>query len=189
MGESFGSSANSMETLPDYLEAGLDLVFVGLNPGLHSARVGHYFASPRNRFWRAVNQAGVFDPPLDADTDYLALEQRVGFTDVVKRPSSGASDLRAADFRQGAPALRVKLERYAPRIVCFHGAVAYRYYLKYSQGIEPRPQLGLQPRDIGTSKVFLVPNPSPANAAFSLDDLVHWYSLLGDLRAETKAGR
>tara|TARA_B100000315_G_scaffold239895_1_gene259166 strand:- start:351 stop:536 length:186 start_codon:yes stop_codon:yes gene_type:complete len=37
-------------TLPDYLEEGLDIVFVGLNPSERSVSAGHYFANPRNRF-------------------------------------------------------------------------------------------------------------------------------------------
>ena len=175
----------AMDTLPDYLKTGLDLVFVGLNPGLQSARVGHYFASPRNRFWRAANLAGVFHPALCADDDHRALDQGIGFTDVVKRASSGASDLRAADFRRWAPVLRKKLERYGPRIVCFHGMVAYRNFLKYGQESNARSELGLQGLAIGVSKVYVVPNPSPANAVFSLDDLVTWYTRLRALREET----
>ena len=173
-----------METLPDYLKTGLDLVFVGLNPGVQSARVGHYFASPRNRFWRAANRAGIFDPPLCADEDFRALEQGIGFTDVVKRASGGASDLRAVDFRRWAPVLVEKLERYGPRIVCFHGMVAYRNFLKYGQRVTGRAELGLQPRAIGTSRVYVVPNPSPANAGFSLDDLATWYGRLRAFREE-----
>ena len=174
-----------METLPDYLKTGLELVFVGLNPGLQSVRAGHYFASPRNRFWRAANRAGIFDPPLCAEDDYRALEQGIGFTDVVKRPSSGASDLRAVDFRRWAPVLEEKLERYGPRIVCFHGVMAYRNFLKYGQGVTGRSELGLQRRAIGDSKVYVVPNPSPANAAFSLDDLAAWYTRLRTFREKT----
>ena len=174
-----------MDTLPDYLKTGLDLVFVGLNPGLQSVRAGHYFASPRNRFWRAANRAEVFDPPLSAEHDYRALEQGIGFTDVVKRASAGSSDLRAADYKRWAPVLEQKLERYAPRIVCFHGMVAYRNFLKHGPGVTTRTELGRQCRAIGASKVFVVPNPSPANAAFSHSDLVDWYTRLNTLRQES----
>ena len=171
-----------MKTLPDHLAHGLDIVFVGLNPSLLSAQVGHYFASPRNRFWKAVSRSGLLREPLAAETDYRALDQGIGFTDVVKRPSSGASHLRAGDFRKWAPLLKRKLERFQPRIICFHGAMAYRNYLKYAEGTKERPQLGLQSLTIGSSLVFLVPNPSPANAAFSLEALVCWYKRLMDLR-------
>lgn len=178
-----------MPTLPDYLATGLDLVFVGLNPGLTSVRQGRYFASPRNRFWKAANAAGIFNPPLDASTDDEALDQGIGFTDVVKRPSSGASDLRAADFREWAPVLRDKLTKYAPVVVCFHGSVAYRNYLKYAEGVELAPDLGPQEQPIGSSKVFLVPNPSPANAVYSMGDLVDWYSRLKDFLTATATDR
>ncbi len=176
-----------MNTLPDYLAPGLDIVFVGLNPGLSSVEVGHYFAHSRNRFWPAVNRSGLLAEPLDANTDHRMLEQGIGFTDVVKRPSSGSSDLRAADFRQWVPVLKEKLERFQPLIVCFHGVTGYRNYLKYAEGVNERPQLGLQQRIIGVSKTFLVPNPSPANAAYSLDALICWYQKLKALRDELKA--
>ncbi len=168
----------SLDTLPDYLDKGLALVLVGLNPGLTSIRLGHYFAQSRNRFWPAVTEAGLFDPPLTSDTDHLALEQGIGFTDVVKRPSRGASELRAADFREWAPVLRQKLLDHSPRIICFHGVTAYRNYLKYAEGSTPEVQLGPQPDMIGDSRVFVVPNPSPANAVYSMDDLVCWYRRL-----------
>ena len=171
-----------MRTLPDLLEPGLDIVFVGINPGIFSAEAGHYFATPRNRFWPAINRSGLLDDPLSAADDRLALLQGIGFTDVVKRPSSSASDLRAADYRIGAPALEAKLKRFAPLIVCFHGVTGYRGYLKYAEGLKAAPKLGLQPRGIGSSKVFVVPNPSPANAVFSLETLVAWYQRLRELR-------
>ena len=46
-------------TLPDYLRPGLDIVFVGLNPGLYSAQVGRYFAHKQNRFWPALSASGL----------------------------------------------------------------------------------------------------------------------------------
>ena len=178
-----------MNTLPDHLKPGLDIVLVGLNPSLYAVEVGHYFATPRNRFWRAINRSGILAEPLAAHTDYKMPEFGIGLTDIVKRPTRGASDLRAADYREWAPVLKAKLERFQPLIVCFHGAVAYRSYLRYAEGVKESPiELGLQPRAIGRSRVFLVPNPSPANAAYSLDVLVSWYEALRDLRDELKEG-
>ena len=176
-----------MRTLPDYLLPGLDIIFVGLNPGLFSSKVGHYFATPRNRFWTAFNRSGLLSVPLNASCDHKALDQGIGFTDVVKRPTSGAADLRATDFRRWAPLLKEKLGRFQPLVVCFHGATAYRNYLKHADGADERPTLGLQAHTIGSSRVFLVPNPSPANASYSLEDLVHWYVRLKDLRDELRS--
>ena len=46
------------------------------------------------------------------------------------------------------------------------------------------PELGLQGRTIGGARVFVIPNPSPANAQYSLDDLVGWYRKLAEFRSE-----
>ncbi|MFQ6030371.1 MAG: mismatch-specific DNA-glycosylase, partial [Dehalococcoidia bacterium] len=108
----------------------------------------------------------------------------IGFTDVVKRPTPMASGLTAADYRYWAPILQEKLLRYQPRIACFHGVTGYRAYLKHTERSHEKLELGIQPRRIGASRIFVVPNPSPANAQFSLDDLVHWYQRLRDFRQE-----
>lgn len=170
-------------TLDDYLRPNLDIVFVGLNPSLYSVRAGHYFANPRNRFWAALNRSGLVDRQLLPEQDATLLEDGIGFTDVVKRPSPRASGLKPADFRQWAPVLKEKLLRYQPRITCFHGMMGYKAYLKHAEGVEEQVQLGLQARTVGQSRIFVVPNPSPANARFSLDDLVLWYHELGKLRS------
>ena len=116
-------------------------------------------------------------------------EQGIGLTDIVKRPTRGASDLRAADYREWAPVLKEKLERFQPMIVCFHGVVAYRNYLRHAENIRQSSiELGSQSHTIGRSRVFVVPNPSPANAAYSLDTLVGWYNALRDLRDGLIAG-
>lgn len=175
-----------MNTLPDYLRPGLDIVFVGINPGAYSAEVGHYFATSTNRFWPAVNRSGLLTEPLSAETDHLAVDHGIGFTDVVKRASSSASKLRVADYRMWAPVLREKLHRYQPLIVCFHGVTGYRNYLKYAEGIDSKPELGPQPGTIGSSRVFVLPNPSAANAAYSLDTLADWYGRLKEYREEQR---
>ena len=172
------------DTLPDYLKPGLDLVFVGLNPSDYSVRTGHYFANPRNRFWAALNRSGLVDEKMSPELDAKLLEHGIGLTDVVKRPTPQGSGLKAADFRRWAPALKQKLLKYGPGIVCFHGVTGYRQYLRNTEGVREKPQVGLQSRTIGQSWVFVVPNPSPANARYSLDDLVFWYRNLLNLRKE-----
>ena len=178
-----------MRPLPDLLRAGLDLVFVGINPGVTSSRAGRYFATPTNRFWPAVNAAGIFDPPLDHERDHEALGQGIGFTDIVKRPTAGASQLRAADFREGAVALKERLRDADPALVCFNGMTAYRNYVKYVEQVGERPSLGLQPRRIGNAEVFVVPSPSPANAAYSLEDLTRYYREVAERLARLRVRR
>jgi TDG/mug DNA glycosylase family protein len=168
-----------MRTLPDLLGPGLELVFVGLNPSEYSAREGHYFANPRNRFWQAFNRSALLPPSLGRECsptdDAALLEYGIGFTDVVKRPTPQGSGLKAADYRRWAPQLREKLLQCQPRMVCFHGLMAYKAYLRYAEGEKAAPELGLQPHAVGHSEVFVVPNPSPANARYSVEALASWY--------------
>ena len=166
------------DTLPDHLRDGLDLVFVGLNPSPRSIAVGHYFGNPRNRFWAAFNLAGLGPEETSAKDDGTLLDHGIGFTDLVKRPTPGVSHLRAADYREGAPLLKVKLERYRPLVACFHGVTVYRNYIRYAEGPVEDPRPGLQGRRVGGTRLFVTPNPSPANARFSLDDLAGWYRKL-----------
>ena len=66
--------------------------------------------------------------------------------------------------------------------MCFHGKTAYRGYMKYAEDRVDLLELGAQPVAIGSSLVFVTPNPSPANAAWSLADLVGSYRRLAALR-------
>ena len=171
-------------TLRDYLREGLDLVFVGLNPSRYSVEAGHYFANPRNRFWAALNRSSLLGQDMAPRDDAKLLDHGIGFTDVVKRPTPQASGLRVADFRRWAPVLKDKLLRYKPLIACFHGVTAYSAYLKYAEGINEKAGLGRQQHKIGEAHVFVVPNPSPANAVYSTADLAGWYDRLAQLREE-----
>jgi len=173
-----------LSTLPDYLQKGLDIVFVGLNPSLYSVKVGHYFANPRNRFWPALNRSGLVPREVGPEDDQKLLQYGIGFTDIVKRPTAQGSGLNAADYRHWAPVLKSKLLDNQPLIACFHGVTVYKPYLNYCERVKENPELGLQPRTIGESQVFVVPNPSPANAVYSLDDLARWYQNLKSLREE-----
>ena len=176
-----------METLPDYLQQGLDIVLVGLNPSIPSVLTGHYFANPRNRFWAAFNAAEMTSEPLTSETDYRVLEFGIGMTDIVKRPTSGVAELKTADFRGGAIDLRVRLTAAAPRVVCFHGVMAATHYANINNDDRSKIALGPQLWSIGTSKVFVVPNPSPANASFSLKGIIEWYLKLKEFRDDLKS--
>lgn len=178
-------------TLPDYLRPGLDLVFVGINPGAYSASVGKYFATPQNRFWTALNRSGLTGESElgPGDEAWLFEHRAIGFTDVVKRASNSASSLRAADFRAWAPATREKLLEASPLVVCFNGITGYKWFLQYAEGRKQDVTLGEQPERLGDCRVFVAPNPSPANASYSLADIAGWYRRLAELIARARAER
>jgi len=174
-------------TLPDYLRPGLDVVFVGINPGLYSVQRGHYFARSTNRFWPAFSASKLSErvrQVLGTDTLRAELDAElpcfgIGLTDVVKRSSANAADLNASDFEKWAPRLLGKLQRYQPRVACFHGLTAYRPFLNFAlRCADLLPMLGRQPEVIGATQIYVVPNPSPANAHFTLTDQTAWYDRL-----------
>lgn len=177
-----------MKTLPDYLRPNLDIVSIGLNPSLPSVRAGFYFANPRNRFWRALNASGLLATPVEPGVAAMQLiftRDSIGFTDVVKRPTAGGAELRAGDFRTWAPVLQEKLIKYAPRIAWFQGKQAFSNYLRYAEDRRVVIDWGLQPFVLGASRVFVTPSTSPANAAYSLDELTDWMRRLAQLRVRS----
>ena len=179
---------HKVETLKDYIRSGLDIVSIGLNPSLPSVREGFYFANPRNRFWRALNASGLVPEPLEPSVmamERLFNEYAIGFTDVVKRPTAGGGELRAADYRAWAPQLKERLGAAAPVIAWFHGKQAWTNYLYYGEGRREPADWGEQLFRLGSSRVFVTPNPSPANAAYSHKDIVVWYRRLKALRDRT----
>jgi double-stranded uracil-DNA glycosylase len=176
-------------TLPDYLRPGLDLVFIGINPGLYSVQREHYFARSTSRFWPAFSASKLSERvrrtlhtnTLRPEHDAQLLCLGIGFTDVVKRPSANAADLSPSDFEKGVPRLLEKLQRYAPRVACFHGLTAYRPFLKLAlRSTDASPVLGPQPGVVSATRLYVVPNPSPANAHFTLADQTAWYDRLAD---------
>lgn len=74
--------------LPDQLRPSLRLVFVGTAASTRSAAVGHYYAHPGNRFWRAIHEAGITPRRYRPDEFGGLIELGIGFTDLSK---SGAS--------------------------------------------------------------------------------------------------
>lgn len=174
-----------MQKLKDYLDFELEILSIGLNPSTISVERGYYFANPRNRFWKALNASGLLPEeliPSEGAQEKLFSEYKIGFTDVVKRHSSMGKDLRAEDYKKWAPLLKTEIEKYQPKICWFHGKVAIQNYLKYTDSEKYTIEWGLQKFKIKDSMVFVTPNPSPANAAFSLEVVTDWYKELNVLR-------
>ena len=173
-----------MNTLPDALREGLRAIAVGINPSLPSVRAGFCFANPRNRFWPALNASRLVDAPLEPGPDAVAaLVERygIGFTDIVKRPTAGSVELRPREFREGAARLEALVDRLEPGVVWFQGAMGWRAFARYAGWrVAGEVAWGAQGWRIGGSRIFVTPNPSPANAGYSLSVLVGWLDALAD---------
>ena len=179
-----------MLTLPDFLDNNMSLLSVGLNPSIPSVKAGFYFANPRNRFWKALNASGFFSEPIEPSlTSCQHLHQRygIGLTDLVKRPTAGCKDLKAADYRAGSARLQTLITQLQPHTIWFHGKLTCQKYIQYSDNKNRKTHWGLQDWQINSCPVFISPNPSPANAAYSLADISDSYqTILQSLKEPTE---
>jgi TDG/mug DNA glycosylase family protein len=154
-------------TVPDVVATGLRVLFCGINPGLYSGAVGHHFARPGNRFWKALNEAGFTPRVVSPFEERELLRHGLGITNLVERATAQADELSPDELRDGALRLRRKVSRYRPGVVAFLGLGAYRTAFAASDAA-----VGPRPERLGRSNVWLLPNPSGLNAHYQLPDLV-----------------
>lgn len=150
---------------------GLRVLFVGINPSLRSAEVGHHFARPGNRFWTALHGAGFTPRVLAPDEDGLLPAFGIGVTNFVSRPTRAAAELTAEELRAGAAALEATVRAWQPRLVAVVGVVAYRVAFRL-----PAAELGLQREQVGGRPVWVLPNPSGLNAHYKPADFGRLYA-------------
>jgi TDG/mug DNA glycosylase family protein len=166
--------------VPDLLpspDQTLRLLFVGINPGLWTAATQSHFARPGNRFYPALLRAAILPHAVDpsagmTDEDRDALRGRgIGITNVVARATARADELTPAELRGGGERLQALVVERRPVVVAVAGITAYRAAF----GV-PRARVGEQPERWGTSRVFVVPNPSGLNAHETVDTLAAAYA-------------
>jgi TDG/mug DNA glycosylase family protein len=151
----------------------LRVLFVGINPGLYTAAVGHHFARPGNRFWKALQRSGFTAGELSPFDERELLERRLGVTNLVNYATASADELDAPELRRGARALERKVRRFRPRIVAILGIGAYRTAFG-----RPGMSVGEQPERIGDARVWVLPNPSGRTAGYQLDALARAFRSL-----------
>jgi TDG/mug DNA glycosylase family protein len=171
------------------------VLFVGINPGIRSATIGHHFAGYSNRFWTLLFRSGLLPEPIRAEDDHRLPEWGYGITNLIARPTPGINTLRPDEYAAGLVLLRRKVRRWRPRIVAFVGVTLFRAVFESRRGARKvgvsrrstgrargsrrgpasadgrRPgapvTLGLQPERLEGAHVFVLPNPSGRNANYS----------------------
>lgn len=91
----------------------------------------------------------------------------------MERATATAADLSREELRRGAPRLEGKVRRYRPGFVAVLGTGAYRVAFE-----RPRARMGLQPEPLRGTTVWLLPNPSGAQAHYQLPALVEAFAAL-----------
>jgi TDG/mug DNA glycosylase family protein len=170
--------ASGAQVLPDVLGPHLRLLFVGINPGLRSAAVGHHFAGYSNRFWTVLSASGLVPRPLTYLDDQVLPQYGIGLMNLVDRATAGSEALSAAERQQGRTQVLHKVQQVRPQVAAFLGLTVAAAVLgplrtrgrgKYAP---QRPQVGLQPDLLEGASIFVLPNPSGRNAHYPFDTMV-----------------
>jgi len=160
-------------SIPDVLAPDLDVVFVGINPGLWSGAVGHHFARPGNRFWKALHGAGFTERVLSPFDDASLVDRSLGVTNLVDRTTATAAELSDDELREGVRRLAERLAPLRPRIVAVLGVGAYRTGFDRTKA-----EIGPQEERLGDAGLWVLPNPSGLNAHYQLDALIERFGAL-----------
>ncbi len=143
------------------------VLILGTMPSPKSREKGFYYGHPQNRFWRVLS--AVLDEPLpesDVQKREFVLKRGIALYDVLRSCAiSGASD--ASIRRPVANDLSPILERAEIRAIFATGqkaAVLYRAHCEKKTGRE----------------IVALPSPSPANCAFSMEQLIRAYQVIVD---------
>ncbi len=178
----------ALSGLPDFVTPDLRVLFVGINPGLRSAEVGHHFAGHSNRFWKLLADSHLVPHSLNYWEDARLLDWGIGLTNLVARPTTGIHELTREDYHQGRITLLKKIDHFRPEIVALLGIGMARVLLSGSAPANvPRTSKvslvkpGLQRIFIHQSKVFVLPNPSGRNAHYSYEEMRRLFQNLGQM--------
>lgn len=126
--------------IPDAMGPNLLVLFIGLNPGVETARTGHAYAHPTNLFWRLLHSSGV-TPRLCAPSEDRSLPARyaLGLTNIVARPSRSGAELSRAEMDAGVAVLEEKVRRWRPEAVCVVGKSIWESVWRVRHGRPIRP--------------------------------------------------
>ena len=177
--------------LPDYIQPGLRVLFVGINPGLRSARVGHHFAGYSNRFWKLLSDAGLVPFPVTFLDDCRLPQWGFGLTNIISRPSTGIDSLEPGEYAEGWKRLQAKIRRFRPQIVALLGVTLLKTLLTHSETRQSSKKYssarfvpGLQTETLAGARLFVLPNPSGRNAHYSYQDMLNVFLSLKGLLVE-----
>lgn len=129
-----------MNKLHDIIAHNLTILFIGFNPSLHSAAVGHHFAGHSNRFWKLLAQSELTPSKLRPEEDGSLLNLGYGITNIVARPTKAAAEITKDEYIHGRKVLKHKLAIYQPKIACYVGIGVYQQFSEIRQiycGIQP----------------------------------------------------
>jgi TDG/mug DNA glycosylase family protein len=161
--------AACLPQLRDQIRPGVQVLFVGINPGVRSALTGHHFAGFSNRFWKLLFESRLVPERITYEDDDRLPGWGYGVTNIVARATPGIDTLRPDEYAGGRTRLLAKIRKYRPRVVALVGVTVFRAMFPGHAGAV---RLGVQPQTLGDSAIVVLPNPSGRNANFSYDEML-----------------
>lgn len=167
--------------LPDLLEPGLQVVFVGTAAGRRSAAVSAYYANPGNRFWKTLAEIELTPRRYEPLEFRQMLKLGIGFTDLSK--SGIGMDHQIGAQLCDRKSFEIKMRKYRPRFIAFTGKKAASLWL-----LRPTRQvtLGLHSKSEDFPEVFVL--PSTSGAACRYWDPEPWKELANQLKGRRSVG-
>ncbi len=145
--------------IPPVFDERSEILILGSFPSVKSREEGFFYGHPQNRFWKVLS--AVFDecePRAVEEKKQFLLRHRIALWDVIASCEiTGSSD---SSIKNVIPNDISALLSHTPITRIFvNGKTAEKYYRKYI-----RPSVG--------TDAILLPSTSPANAAWSLGQLI-----------------
>jgi double-stranded uracil-DNA glycosylase len=154
------------------------ILFVGINPGATSGKVGHHFAGPGNPFWKLLYTAGITPRELAASEDHELATFGLALVNLCSRPTKTAAELSRAELVRGRKQLLVKIRTMQPEVVALVGVTLYPIVCG-TAAAKASPGPGAKPEHVEGARLFVVPNPSGLNASFpSFAAKLPWFEQL-----------
>lgn len=160
--------------MPDVVAPGLRVLFVGINPGVQTARERRHFANPRNVFWGALHASGLTPARIDPVAQDALLPLGLGITNSVMRATPGSADVTREDVARGRGRLARVVREARPAWLAFVGKEAYRM----ATGRKEAPLGEAEPWE--GARTFVLPSTSPRNAHLTPEEKLAWFRRLAD---------
>lgn len=149
--------------LPDILTEDLKVIFCSLLADRESLMMQHYYASPRDKFWRILQEVAFTERQIKTSIDADIRESNY---DYLKSKKIGLTNLGEQATLKDVERLNNIIKDYKPKVLAFNGKKVAELY--FNKSVE----LGEQKEKIGKTKIFVL--TSTSNSASSLWNKRHW---------------
>ena len=146
--------------IPPFYDKGSQVLILGSFPSVKSREQMFFYGHPQNRFWKVMAAVYNDDVPVTVpEKKAFLLKNNIALWDVIASCDiEGSSDSSIGNVT--ANDLSVILNKAKIRQIFVNGKTAEKYYKKYIEQIIKR-------------KAVCLPSTSPANAAWSLEQLIN----------------